>query len=69
MPLHPLVHLGAGSRAPQSVQEIYGHLRQWPVTLTEADVARQSSEILFSLRRLSRQFLPISRRHQRDSKP
>lgn len=69
MPLHPLVHFGAGSRAPQSVQEIYGHLRQWPVPLTEGDVARQSSEIDFFLRRLSRQFLPISRRHQRDSKP
>lgn len=67
MPLHPPVHLGAGSRAPQSVQEIYGH--QWPVPLTEGDVARQSSEIDFFLRRLSRQFLPISRRHQRDSKP
>lgn len=69
MPLHPLVHLRAGSRAPQSIQEIYGHLRQWPVTLTEGKVARQSSEIDFSLRRLSRQFLPISRRHQRDGKP
>jgi hypothetical protein len=68
MPLHALVHLGAGSRAPLSAQEIYGHLRQGPVTPTEADVARQSSEILFSLRR-PRQFLPISRRHQRDNQP
>lgn len=51
------------------VNEIYGHLAQLLMILADADVARQCSKILFSLRGVSRQSWPISRRHQRDNQP